>query len=326
MNIEQKLENLTPNSLKDYIKEDRTFEEYFNITVGKERNLLINLVKYIIENKNKEQLEDITFTQEEVEENILFKELDRKVYLDIFFKKDGENYKLNNSEIRKLKEWLDKNEDNKNSSLERDLENIYFELNNMLTSGNMNYSIFNNLIDQGIQLAKKLHWKYLPIYDEQMIANRNCLPEDISNYYNHYHAIEDLYEDIFKINRIELKDKNGDETLEKELNFKVYTARWNGYDSYRVKRTIYGWYIAHISIDGPSTKGGEGSLFENLNHDSVFYPRKGVSFALEKLWKLADDGEIDLQKLRDKLQEIADWISDVERNLRKKQPEWCNYY
>lgn len=326
MSIEEKLKKLVPNSLIEYIEKDRLFEDYFNITAGKERNLRINIVKYIIGKEKEEELKDIVFTPEKIEKNILLKKLDRKVYLEIFFKKDGENYKLNGSEIVRLKEWIEEHKKNKDCLLDNKLKDIYFELNNMLTSGNMNYSIFNNLIDQGIQLAKKLHWKYLPIYDEQMIANRNCLPEDISNYYNHYHAIEDLYEDIFKINRIELKDKNGDETLEKELNFKVYTARWNGYDSYRVKRTIYGWYIAHISIDGPSTKGGEGSLFENLDHDSVFYPRKGVSSALEKLWKLADDNEINLQELQYKLQEIADWISDVERNLRKKQPEWCNYY
>lgn len=329
MNIEQELKKIVPNSLIEYIEKDRTFEEYFNITAGKERNLLINLVKYITGKKIEEQLQDMIFSKEEIEKNILFKELDRKLYLDIFFKIDGKNYRLNDSEIEKLKEWIEnyeKNKDDKNYSLEESLKNIYFKLENMLTSGNMDYETFKKLIAQGIDLAKELHWKYLPIYDEQMIVNRNYLPEDISNYYDHYHAIEDLYEYIFKINRIELKDKNGDETLNKELNFKVYTARWNGYDSYRIKRTIYGWYVAHISIDGPSTKGGEGTLFENLDHDSVFYPRKGVSSALEKLWKLADDGEIDFQELQRRLQEIADWISDVERNLRKKQPEWCNYY
>lgn len=325
MNIEKKLNDLPIVFLKKYLqKENKNLEEYFNITDGKKRNLLVNLAKYLI--KNGKSLSGIMFTLEEIEKNILFKELDRKVYLDIFFKKDGENYKLNDSEIEKLKDWINKNEDNKNSSLEENLKNIYFELENMLTSGNIDYETFNKLVAQGINLAKELHWKYLPIYDEQMIANRNYLPEDISNYYNHYHAIEDLYEYIFKINRIELKDKNGYETLNKKLNFKVYTARWNGYDSYRIERTIYGWYAAHISIDGPSTKGGEGSLFKILDHDSVFYPRKGVSSALKKLWKLADDNEINLQELQYKLQEIADWISDVERNLRKKQPEWCNYY
>lgn len=323
MNIEEKLEELVPKSLIKYIKKDRTFEEYFNITDGKKRNLLVNLAKYLIENGK--SLSDIIFTPEEIEKKILFKELDRKLYLDIFFKKDGENYKLNDSEIEKLKEWIEnyeKNKDDKNYSLEESLKNIYLKLENMLTSGNMDYETFKKLIAQGVDLAKELHWKYLPIYDEQMIVNRNYLPEDISNYYDHYHAIEDLYEYIFKINRIELKDKNGDETLNKELNFKVYTARWNGYDSYTVQRKIYGWDVDH----NPSTKDGEGSLFDNLNHDSVFYPQKGISFALENLWKLADDGEIDFKELQRRLQEIADWISDVERNLRKKQPEWCNYY
>ncbi|MGL5049203.1 MAG: hypothetical protein ACRC6E_01045 [Fusobacteriaceae bacterium] len=331
MNIKRKLKDLPIVFLEKYIKEDgRTLEEYFNITDGKKRNLLINLVKYIITKESEKQPEDIIFSKEEIEKNILFKELDRTLYLDEFFKKSGKNYKLKNLDITKLKEWIknyERNKENKDCLLDKEsLKKNYDKLKDMLTSGNIDHTKFNVLIDEVITLAQKLHWKYLPIYDEQMIENRGLLPEDIKNYYNHYHAIEDLYEYIFDINKIELKDKNGDETLNKELNFKVYTARWNGYDSYRIERTIYGWNVAHISIGGESTKGGEGSLFNNLDHDSVFYPKKGVSFALEKLWKLADDNEINLQELQYKLQEIADWISDVERNLRKKQPDWCNYY
>lgn len=323
MNIKEKLGDLPIFFLEKYIEEDgRTLEEYFNITNGKKRNLLVNLVKYIMAKESNQELENIIFLEEEIEKKILFKELDRKLYLYEFFEKDSNDYKLKGLIIRDLKEWIKKNKENKDCSLKENLKNIYLELESMLTSGNMNYDRFNDLINQGINLAQELHWKYLPIYDEQMIENRRYLPEDIENYYNHYHAIEDLYEYIFDINKIELKDRNGDETLNKELNFKVYTARWNGYDSYRIERTIYGWSVDH----SPSTKEGEGSLFDTLNHDSVFYPRKGVSFALEKLWKLADDREIDLQELKYKLQEIADWISDVERNLRKKQPDWCNYY
>ena len=47
-------------------------------------------------------------------------------------------------------------------------------------------------------LIFKLHWHFLPIYSDQMINNRDVNPEDdIYDYYNHFHSLQDLYK-IFK--------------------------------------------------------------------------------------------------------------------------------
>ena len=113
--------------------------------------------------------------------------------------------------------------------------------------------------------------------------------------------------------------------LGQEMPFTVYTRRWGSTDTYQISRTVDGWYCRHISINGKCKKNGEGALFQNLEHDNVFFPRDGVAYAFEKLWEDADEGKIDFNELSNRLQQVADWISEVEKSILK-QPEWVNYY
>lgn len=326
MTIEEKLEDLLkPIGLKNLIIENMTIVEYFKITPGKERNLLINLTNYVIK-KDIKDLSKMLFTENELRENIFFKDFDNRLYTDIFFEKINLEYKINSEILEKIENYIRLHLKYKDIALEEQFKNLYLELSSMIFSGKMDYNNYNALINKSKEIAKELHWKYLPIYDETIMENREKTPEeDLDVYYDHYHTIEDLYENIYN-KKVDLKSKNGDISLEKEMNFKVYTARWNGYDNYRVKRTWYGWHVSHIAINGPSIKDGNGALFTNLKHDSIFYPENGVKFSLDILWEDADNGEINFEELQNRLQEVADWISDVEKNLRRKQPEWCNYY
>jgi len=124
----------------------------------------------------------------------------------------------------------------------------------------------------------------------------------------------------------ESMEMNGDQTLGKELTFSVFCRRWGHTDSYRMQRTIDGWNVRHISINGACDPDGTGALLMNLQHDSIFYPEEGVKYGLQKLWEDADDGKIDVEQLQIKLQQIADWISKVEQAVGAGQPEWLNYY
>lgn len=307
------------------IEKETKLEEYFCINFAKERNLLVNLANYIIKSKREE---DLNFSEKEIKENILMKEIDRRIYFnELFLKQRKSNkYKLKESFKIKVDTYRKKYLENKNTNKEREFEEIYSELKNMIISGKLKREKYEELIFKGVELSKKLHWKYLPIYDEQMILNRECIPEDnITRYYNHYHAIEDLARAISG-NKINLKEKNGDFTLNKRMEFKVYSSRRNSYIIYQIERTIYGWDIGFLFDMEESLKNGENGLFDNLKHDLIFFPKEGVKYALEILWEKADNGEINLEELKIKLQEVAYWISDVERNLREKQPEWCNYY
>lgn len=326
MTVEEKLKDLlVPTGLEKLITKEMSVVEYFKITPGKERNLLINLTNYVVK-KDIENLSEKLFTEKELKENIFFKDFDSRLYTDIFFEKINSEYKINREILEKIQRYIDQHSIYKDISREEEFKKLYLELNSMILSGKMDYNRFNTLVKQGKEIAKELHWKYLPIYGEIIMENREKLPEeDLDFYYDHYHTLEDLYENIFQ-KKEDLKSKNGDNSLEREMNFKVYTARWNGYDNYEIKRTWYGWEVTHIAINGPSIKNGNGALFRNLRHDSIFYPKDGVEFSLEILWEDADNGEINFEELQNRLQEIADWISDVEKSLRRKQPEWCNYY
>lgn len=53
---------------------------------------------------------------------------------------------------------------------------------------------------------------------------------------------------------------------------------------------------------------------------------EAVRYAMEELWEAADEGEIDLEELQRRLQQVADWVSHVEKVVGEKQPEWVNYY
>ena len=52
----------------------------------------------------------------------------------------------------------------------------------------------------------------------------------------------------------------------------------------------------------------------------------GVKYALAELWNQAEEGEITFEELQIRLQQIADWISNVEKAVGEGQPEWVGYY
>lgn len=327
MSIVNKLEEIIPGNLKEVLyngnlNKEEILKDYFHVSAAKERNLLIGLVKYLDDPiKNVDYL----FSEEEINSKIFLKEFDRKIYLDEFFITQEKKYKINEETKNRVNSWINKHEENKNENLENEFIENYKELKKVVFSGKIDRNKYEELMKNGIKMAEKLHWKYLPIYTEQMMINRQCIPEEkIEEYYEHYHALEDLY-NVINGKEVDLNKKNGDLSLNKEIKIKIYTNRWGHYDNYFFKRTIYGWEFSSFSTY-ECLKSGENGFFNSLEHDYVFFPKKGVSYALEILWEEADNAEISFEELQVRLQEIADWISDVERSLRRKQPAWCNYY
>ena len=106
------------------------------------------------------------------------------------------------------------------------------------------------------------------------------------------------------------------------MKFIVYTRRYAHEEIYIIKRTFDGWLI---NSNGICEKNGTGALFDSFEHDGVFFPEEGVKSALNKLWDDADEGVIDYEVLSIRLQEVADWISSVEKAVGT-QPLWVNYY
>lgn len=110
------------------------------------------------------------------------------------------------------------------------------------------------------------------------------------------------------------------------MDFKVYSTRWNSYDTYIIRKTNYGWEIVDNNLRTfHSLKNGVGGLFDILNNDKIYFPKEWIMEALEKLWDLADNGMVDLEELKNRISSLAIWISDIERNIRIKQPKWFKY-
>lgn len=183
---------------------------------------------------------------------------------------------------------------------------------------------YQKVLDKLKSIIPIIHWGRLPIFNKYLIYNREKDPElEMLEFYEHPDCLNALLNEV-KNKGIVLSNKS-DETLNKKIEFKVYTRRWGHEDVYSIKRTVSGWYCGFIAIQGECKKNGEGGLFSNLDHDSIFYPKEGVAYAMEKLWEDADDGVIDFDELSERVQQVADWISEVEKSINA-QPEWVGYY
>lgn len=295
--------------------------EYLKINAYRLRNLKIKLFHYL---KNNDKH---TFTLKELQNSLYFKISDIIFYGDRLFEKNEDEFTIKNEIINALDDYKSKQENISNNveKLEEDFKLDYIYLNKNL-SNLERLNDWQEKIEKMRNSAVKLHWKYMPIYEEYMLENRDINPEmDPDGYYNHYHSLEDLYREIIG-EGLDWKSTEGDCNLDKELIFEVFTTRWGHKDRYRMQRKIYGWYVDHISINGSSQKDGKGALFSNFRQDGVFYPEDGVKHALETLWNDADSSEMSVEELQERLQEVADWVSEVEKITTGEQPSWVNYY
>lgn len=302
---------------------------------ARRRNVLIKITKaHIKEGFNLNN----SYDREGFKQKLYLKVPDLENYKDDIFTVEHDSYKLNESTINKIETYEDKyNEIRKKFDIgdkEEFIKNFEYMKRNTLTS--FSDKDMKSAFYSAHKLAIKLHWYYMPIYDEYMIVNRECIPEDNpSEYYNHYHALEDLYLAIVSNKYDEsYKEITGDVNLNKEFPIEIYSSRWGHMDKYLIKRTSKGWYSSVLSFNGESDKNGKsltnpnenGYFFEALEHDSIFYPKDAVEYALGILWDEADNSNMSLDDLKYKFNEIANWINSVERASKYTQPDWCGYY
>jgi len=314
-NTETDEENLFGIPINNEIK------DYFNISDNRLRNLKIKLFHYWIKENT-----DV-FTINELRKSLYFKISDIIFYTDKLFDVNDDEFIVKEEVLVELNKYKDKNQ-----NLPSDIREKESEFKNHYKYLKDNISDLHRLpdwqdrIEEMNELTVEIHWKYMPIYEEYMLENRGIIPENnIEEYYDHYHSLEDLFR-VMIGEGLNWKTTGGDLNLENSLNFEVFTSRWGHKDRYRIKRKIYGWEVKHISINGMTKKNGEGALFGNFRQDGVFYPKEGVKYALEILWKDADKIEMEVDELQNKMQDIADWVSSVEKATTSKQPSWVNYY
>lgn len=292
----------------------------------RERNIKINIAKQLIANGIVGTRE---FTQMELKELFSFKESDVLYVAPNLFDIKEDYYIMTSAFSEFIDKVVQSNVAVKDSLSEAEAEfiRLYGSFRDEAEKDTFRAYAgdkYQKMFDRLKIIIPIIHWGRLPIFNKYLIYNREKNPElEMLEFYEHPDCLNALLNDI-KNQGIVLSNKS-DETLNKEIKFKVYTRRWGHEDVYSIKRTVNGWHCGYIAIRGECKKNGEGGLFSNLDHDSIFYPKEGVAYAMEKLWEDADDGVIDFDELSERVQQVADWISEVEKSINA-QPEWVGYY
>lgn len=296
---------------------------------ARERNLLMKICNWIISNQvdNLEEFLNQPMNNETLKKEIFFKKTDIKEYSKDFI----ENNKLNEDKKYIIKEYIENHKKYKDSNeSENEFKILYLWMNKYWENSYIdNKNEYTKKLEEAKSIAIKLHWKYMPVYLEQYIENAGIVPEEnLDDYYNHFHAIEDLYRYIYTNNKIDWKNIGGDdENLDRDLYFKIYTTRWGHFDNYTIKRTIDGWEMKGLPAGtGICEKDGKGTLVRALEQDGVAYPEEGVHYAMGILWEEADNTPMPIEILQERLNDISKWIEMVEKSTKEYQPSWCGYY
>jgi len=283
------------------------------------RNTEMKIAKIFIEYKiSKEKI----FSRNEIAYTLFVREKEFEAFKDELFDKTGEDqYKLKPEFYSKIEKWK-KNHDKSKTKIDdaiKKYKQLFEEIQEKYN--------YREKFKEFEPLIKKLHWYFLPIYSDRMIYNRGVNPEDdIINYYDNFHSLQDLYK-IIDAKSNYWKTLKGDKNLNHTFRFPVYTNRWGHEDIYKVTRKYNGWYVENIGISGickPNGKGfGEssGGFVANFEQDYVQVP-KSFYFIIERLWELADDTEMDIDELQDKLLDVARFISEVEKTIDRYTPDW----
>lgn len=276
-------------------------------------NLKIRVYKYLIDNNlpfNK------MFTMQELRDirSLYFREIDFLYIrqLNLFFV-DNNGYYLNSQLIQEF-ETVKANYLNKQNfnNIKTNFFSAYKEIKE--TIRREDYIQMNNIVNSQVNNAYALYKMSLVEFPEYMIENSGLYPYDIK-FFNHIHMIEDLSDLLSK--QITYS-KKGDINLYQKMKFQIYTNRWGHFDTYQIERSFDGWVFYGFGFKQTSpnitncNKDGNGALIQALEHDSVNYP-KNLPFALEQLWKIADEQEMPIEELNSYILDLADWISNTEK-------------
>lgn len=291
------------------------------------RNLFISIIRGILK-ENYEMTRK--YTMSEIKTAFHFRERDIAYNLGHFFEQKKEKFILKN----KMQDYAKKIVKNHHLALEQ-LETAkvlyiksfgrFYDDYKSNTNRIFDHKSLQRIYSELHPVIHILHWGTLPILSKWLMINSRRLPEnDVTAFYDHFDMLTALLNEIR--GRGEMMESKGDNTLNMEMYFSVYTRRWGHSKNYKIKRTIDGWDVRHIAINGNCAKDGEGALMVNLHHDCIFFPEDGVKHALNSLWEDAEEGNLTTEELQKKLQQIADWISSVEKAVGENQPDWVNYY
>ncbi|MNR11307.1 hypothetical protein D3C85_1276000 [compost metagenome] len=100
----------------------------------------------------------------------------------------------------------------------------------------------------------------------------------------------------------------------------VFSRRWGHTDAYQLEHNSKGWKITFKTNEGQSSPDGKPVLYHHFDHDYINYPI-GLSDMLEHVWNQISNNEISQADAQDRLQQLAEWVSNTERY----KPKWPEY-
>lgn len=295
---------------------------------ARKRNLRISIVKGILDGKGELQQ---NYSRQEIQEFFRFRRSDLLQYTEDFFEYSEGVYSLKQELQDKAKKIIERHECAKEylEKAQAVFEKTFgrFEDDASRKSAwRFDGKVLTTLYQETLKpIVLILHWGMLPILPECLMINSRRIPEDgVTEFYDHYHMLQALRREV--LGEGEHMNMDGELTLDREMTFCVYSRRWGHEDVYGVKRTEEGWKFRFMSEYVSCRKDGTDALFLNLEHDCIFGPEEGVKYALENLWEEAEEGRLSFEELQKRLQQVADWISIVEKAVGAGQPEWVGYY
>ncbi len=105
-----------------------------------------------------------------------------------------------------------------------------------------------------------------------------------------------------------------------KFSFTVYSRRWGYTDTYCIEHNSVGWHVSHMALNGQCTPDGTPYLYGNFEQGLINYP-SGFAGMLTNLWDLIDCGAITQTFAQSRIQQLADWVSNTEKNT----PKWPGY-
>ncbi len=283
------------------------------------RNTKIKIAKSFIENNFDKE---ISFSYDGLSNKLWIRIKEIESFSEELFVIKNKSYKIKDEFYGKIQDWREKQEKAK-----REIADSISEYNTIWDKFQENYR-WEPYSGELKPLIEKLHWYYLPVYEDYMIDNRGVEPEeDFFKYYEHYHALQDLHSLQEKPDDY-WKTLKGDLNLDQSCKFPIYTNRFNREDRYTVKRLYNGWDVKFSSIGGFTTpdgrgmeEGSKGGFLANFHQDLVNYPNT-FHDVIGGLWDLADSTEMQIEELQAKLFEVAKFVSETEKVVGKFYPKW----
>lgn len=100
------------------------------------------------------------------------------------------------------------------------------------------------------------------------------------------------------------------------MTLRVFVSKNQNHLVLYVARTEDGWAVDNTrDLDESrraADKTGHPWLYHGLRHQCIQYPA-ALPICMKELWEKAESGELDTCELQTRLQQLGDWISEVEK-------------